>query len=150
MDDIVKRAMAAWYRSGESIQPSDTGVREYNGKKYVILENVDGVLAVYRFKVDGFLKRLKRWPEAVESLPNGTATLVMKVVKEKQRVPTTINLNMRSKNKNNSELMSDNFKQAWNAFFDEIKNAKALKWPTTSREAAIKHIQVLLDVATIR
>ena len=64
--DEVTRAMAAWFRSGQSIQPSNTsGVRVCKGKKYVVLENANGILAVYRIKVDGFLKRLKRWPKDI-------------------------------------------------------------------------------------
>ena len=67
MDEMVKRAMAAWFRSGGSDQPANTsGGREYGGKKYVVLENVNGPLAVYRIKVDGILKRLKRWPKEIE------------------------------------------------------------------------------------
>jgi len=68
VDDLAMttRAMAAWFRSGVSIQPANTsGVREYGGKKYVVLENINGILAVYRIKVDGFLKRLKRWPKEI-------------------------------------------------------------------------------------
>jgi hypothetical protein len=33
------------------------------GLQYVILRNVDGVLAVYRVRTDnGLLRRMKRWP----------------------------------------------------------------------------------------
>jgi len=64
---MTTRAMAAWFRSGQSIQPASTsGVRVCKGKKYVILENANGILAVYRIKNDGFLKRLKRWPKDIE------------------------------------------------------------------------------------
>jgi len=67
MDDMVKRAMAAWFRSGGNIQPANTsGVRTHDKRKYVVLENINGFLAVYRIKTDGFLKRLKRWPAALE------------------------------------------------------------------------------------
>jgi len=68
MNDMVKRAMAAWFRSGGTDQPgtSDSDVREHAGKEYVVLGNVNGILAVYRIKNDGFLKHLKRWPKAIE------------------------------------------------------------------------------------
>src|SRR5580658_742998 len=54
-------------------QPSNTSdVQEITGKRYVILQNVKGVLAVYRVRNDGMLKRLKRWPEGLlRSLPEG-------------------------------------------------------------------------------
>ena len=69
MDEIVRRAMAAWFRSGGSDQPPITyGIKEYQKKKYVVLENVNGLLAVYRLRNDGQLKRLKRWPEPIEKL----------------------------------------------------------------------------------
>ena len=65
--DEVTRAMAAWFRSGQSVQPANTSdVRVCNGKQYVVLENINGILAVYRIKNDGFLKRLKRWPKDIE------------------------------------------------------------------------------------
>ena len=72
-DTVVQRAFAAWFRSCESvggipIQPANTsGIREYQGKEYVVLENINGILAVYRIKNDGFLKCLKRWPKALEN-----------------------------------------------------------------------------------
>ncbi len=67
MDEMVRRAMAAYFRSGWIDQPANTSsVRTHNKKEYVVLENVRGVLAVYRIKNDGFLKRLKRWPAEIE------------------------------------------------------------------------------------
>ena len=49
-------------------QPSnDSGLWELNGKQYVMLHNVNGILAVYRVRNDGLLKRMKsRWPEELE------------------------------------------------------------------------------------
>lgn len=69
-DDYLGRAMAAWFRSEGSgtAQPSnDSGVRSVDGMDYVVLENGNGILAVYRIKPDGFLKRLKRWPSELET-----------------------------------------------------------------------------------
>jgi hypothetical protein len=40
------------------------------------------------------------------------------------------------------------FKEAWDAMFREVKNAKKLKWRTVSFESARHHIQILLDVIT--
>jgi hypothetical protein len=69
MDEMVKRATAAWFRSGGDDQPGSgpSGIREHEGKKYVVLENVNGILAVYRIKNDGLLRRMKRWPKAIEN-----------------------------------------------------------------------------------
>jgi hypothetical protein len=32
------------------------------GRRYVVLSNANGILAAYRVRPDGILKRLKRWP----------------------------------------------------------------------------------------
>ncbi len=68
MNDLTTRALAAYFRSGGTEQPSttDSGVETTaDGKQYVALRNVSGILAVYRVKVDGVLKRLKRYPSDI-------------------------------------------------------------------------------------
>jgi hypothetical protein len=72
--DLYSRAMAAYFRSGAKAgvhlpQPARMDSGEYvspDGRYYVRLANVNGILAVYRVKPDGFLRRLKRWPKALE------------------------------------------------------------------------------------
>jgi hypothetical protein len=61
---LLRRAFAAWFRTGGTDQPAnDSHVVEYDGKLYVVLRNLNGVLAVYRVRAyDGILKRLRRWP----------------------------------------------------------------------------------------
>lgn len=67
-DPLVRRAFAAYYRSGSAggslPEPASTSfLGELDGKQYVVLENMNGILAVYRVRTyDGILKRLKRWP----------------------------------------------------------------------------------------
>jgi len=73
--DLVRRAMAAYYRSGRregltdeqiTIPANSSHVAEHDGKEYVVLENVNGTLAVYRVRpVDGVLREIKRWPREV-------------------------------------------------------------------------------------
>jgi hypothetical protein len=63
--------MAAYFRSNKGPivdQPSsnDSGVTSVESKKYVVLRNARGVLAVYRVRNDGMLKGLKRWPAELE------------------------------------------------------------------------------------
>jgi hypothetical protein len=68
MDDLTSRAFAAYFRSESGIvdQPAnDSGPAEWAGKQYVVLRNVNGVLAVYRVRNSGALKRLRRWPSAL-------------------------------------------------------------------------------------
>ena len=45
---------------------NDSSVHELDDKYYVILRNATGILAVYRVRNDGMLKRLKRWPEDLD------------------------------------------------------------------------------------
>ena len=63
--DIMRRAMRAYFNStGEgAIQPSSTsGVEEHQGRHYAVLNNQGGILAVYRLRPEGSLRRLRRWP----------------------------------------------------------------------------------------
>ena len=67
--ELVTRAMRAYFieEGGESpAQPSNSSaVTEFEGKRYVVLNNVNGILAVYGLKNDGVLKRLGRRPESL-------------------------------------------------------------------------------------
>ena len=67
--DILRRAMAAFFRGGGTDQPSatDSGVQEVKGLTYVVLRNSNGILAVYRLRPNGVLKGLKRWPKELET-----------------------------------------------------------------------------------
>lgn len=69
--DLLRRAMAAYWRGrgGDPAvdQPSaSSGVEVHDGKAYVVLRNVRGVLAVYRVRNDGMLKGMRRWPKSIE------------------------------------------------------------------------------------
>lgn len=62
-EDLLRRAMAAYFRSGATQQPSNqSGVVLHGGLKYVHLWSGSETLAVYRVDTVGRLKRLKRWP----------------------------------------------------------------------------------------
>ena len=70
--DPVARAFAAYFSATAKtdelyMQPaSSSGLRTANGHDYVVLENGNGVLAVYRVRNDGVLRRMKRWPKEIE------------------------------------------------------------------------------------
>ena len=73
MRDYLPRAFAAWFRGSTTgatpAYPSESTSRDdiiVQGKHYVVLANSYQVLGVYRIKNDGLLRRLKRWPKAVE------------------------------------------------------------------------------------
>jgi hypothetical protein len=71
-EEMLKRAVSAYFRYGEGeLDQPNAGIsciQNYNGKDYCILRNIRGVLAVYRIKNDGFLKRLKRYPNEFDNL----------------------------------------------------------------------------------
>jgi hypothetical protein len=47
-------------------------IEAHEGHKYVVLRNVRGALAVYRVRNDGMLKRMKRWPVAIDGVLNAS------------------------------------------------------------------------------
>lgn len=65
--DLLRRAFAAYFRSGGTDQPSggDSQVVVRAGHRYVVLENGNGILRVYRVRNDGMLKGLRRWPAEI-------------------------------------------------------------------------------------
>lgn len=94
------------------------------------------------------------WQQAVDTAPEGkvTAAIVAKVVKE-MTAPEKPMEPIKPKQKEvkkSGELISEEFKAVWEALFQEIKNAKLLKWKTTSKEAALQYVNVLIDVITIK
>jgi hypothetical protein len=75
VDDMQRRALAAYFRTGGIDQPAGGGdVVEHQGRTYVVLSNVRGTLAVYRVRAyDGRLRRMRRWPrEVAEPIESGT------------------------------------------------------------------------------
>jgi hypothetical protein len=72
MDDLSRRALAAYFReAGRRGDVADqpgyfSGPVEHQGKTYVVLANSQRILAVYRVRTSGQLKRLRRWPTEVE------------------------------------------------------------------------------------
>ncbi len=68
MQGIEKRALAAYFRCGGPEQPCaySSGVLSHNGREYVVLRNTGGVLACYRVRNDGRLKRLVRVPAGMQ------------------------------------------------------------------------------------
>ena len=70
-NELVRRAMVAYFKvkgdgRGMLPQPANTsGVEECGGRVYIVLRNSNGVLAVYRVRNTGLLRRLKRWPKVI-------------------------------------------------------------------------------------
>lgn len=67
--DLERRAFAAHMKKPGANQPRDVQEIEVEGKKYVVLTNVNGLVAVYRVRLvngEPMLKGLKRWPAGVD------------------------------------------------------------------------------------
>ena len=84
--DLTRRAMAAWFRSGETITPSSASdVVSVAERSYVHLVNTSGTLAVYRVRtVNGSfaLKRLKRWPATLDVVGAEAADALAQIQRE--------------------------------------------------------------------
>jgi hypothetical protein len=68
-EPLIERAFAAYFalaaREGVTSPAMPSGsshLCEPDGRRYVILRNVGGVLAVYRVRSSGLLRRLRRYP----------------------------------------------------------------------------------------
>ena len=74
-NDLHSRAMAAYFRSASATggavdQPGQIEDVTVNGLRYIVLANVNGILAVYRVRIvndEPMLKGLKRWPKDLDA-----------------------------------------------------------------------------------
>jgi hypothetical protein len=65
--DYTERAFCAYFHAGGMDQPSKySGLRSHEGRDYVVLENCNGILAVYQVTPSGRLRALEEWPEALD------------------------------------------------------------------------------------
>ena len=67
-DDLKRRAIAAYFKHGGTDQPATerNQVEKHDGKTWVVLRNVRGLLAVYRLTNAGTLSRQTSWPESIK------------------------------------------------------------------------------------
>jgi hypothetical protein len=73
--DLTPRAIRVHYRRCKANgwvydQPAKaaSGEEEVDGVQYVVLRNVNGILAVYRICKGDKLKRLETWPQELETI----------------------------------------------------------------------------------
>ena len=62
------RAIEAYLRHRGTEQPITPQTFEIRDKSYVVLSGVRGILAVYRIKPDGYVRRLVRYPRALNRM----------------------------------------------------------------------------------
>lgn len=66
MGELERRALTAYFRSGDKTQPSDVTEVSLNNLTYYVLSNANSILAVYRYIVQrDVLKRMKRIPKGL-------------------------------------------------------------------------------------
>jgi hypothetical protein len=66
-DALINRALAAYFRIGENQQlTTNSYVYTLGEKRYVVLSNDAGPMAVYRIRGDGILRRMRRWPKELD------------------------------------------------------------------------------------
>lgn len=77
-NDLLSRAFTAYFRKSVrdnlvAMQPSNgSSVESIGNRSYVVLRNINGILAVYRVRSsDGILKGLNRWPKQLEQEGEG-------------------------------------------------------------------------------
>lgn len=65
-DDLIRRGIAAYFKYthapeiADPVAASASTVEKREGRTYIVLRNSARVLAVYRLKPDGLLKKLRR------------------------------------------------------------------------------------------
>ena len=62
------RAIEAYLRRGGTEQPTTPHTFNIGNKSYVVLSGVRGILAVYRITPDGYVRRLVRYPRALNRM----------------------------------------------------------------------------------
>jgi hypothetical protein len=71
-DRLGSRAMAAYWRTEQTPQqPNEPDLYTVDGKAHVVLANASRLLAVYRVKNDGALRRLRRIPACLITAVEG-------------------------------------------------------------------------------
>lgn len=63
-DDLLDRAHKAYFRAGGTAYPNSghSGVAEHGADAYVVLRTGSDILAVYRVRSSGELRRIEEWP----------------------------------------------------------------------------------------
>lgn len=65
LDELQRRALTAYFETGGDEMPSEPKVHRIAGKQYVSLWRKGKILACYRVRNDGKLKRLVRLPDGL-------------------------------------------------------------------------------------
>jgi len=95
------------------------------------------------------------WEMVIETAPEGkiTARHVSKVVSEMLDANTRKEVGKKGKKMrqiiDETERMDEDFKDAFDAFFSEVRTARINGWETTSREAALRCVEITKSLIVI-
>jgi hypothetical protein len=94
-------------------------------------------------------KQREAWQQAVATAPDGkvTAAHVYKIVKGMTAPEKPVQKPNLNEPIIKQELVSKEFQAAYDQMVVELKNARAMKWQTTSHKAAMDMMQVLLTIS---
>lgn len=65
LEELQRRALSAYFETGGNEMPGEPRVQKLGGKRYVTLWRRGKLLACYRVRNDGKLKRLVRLPDGI-------------------------------------------------------------------------------------
>ena len=73
IEQAARRALSAYYASGGDALPTSVALEVVRGLRYAVLRRGSNVLACYRVRNDGKLKRIIRVPAGLEASPARSA-----------------------------------------------------------------------------
>lgn len=99
-----------------------------------------------------FSDQREAYRKAMETAPEGkvTAKHIEETVREMQKAkePEKKRVDWLRNRGTETDVMSDEFRHAYEAMADAVTNARNAEWSTTSRVTAVKHIVMLLRIAS--
>lgn len=91
------------------------------------------------------------WKKAIETAPEGkvTAYHVSRIVSKTIGEEVKKQVSKKRKEIDKEDLISDEFKEAFDRFVGAIQNARGRDWRTTSKEVVLQHIESLKNILLI-
>lgn len=95
------------------------------------------------------------WQKAVETAPEGkvTARHVSKVVSEfkKDTTKREVKKNQaRAQSISREDIVDENFRRAYDAFYREVQRARLENWKNTSKEASLRLVSLIQDLIEVK
>ena len=92
------------------------------------------------------------WERAVETAPEGkvTARHVQNVVREIEGIETERKVTIIKQKIPKDEIVDEEFKNAFDAFYWEVQRVRMENWSKTSKEAALKFVILIKDLIEVK